>query len=331
MKVGILGAGAWGSGLAKYLSEFCLTKHEVTIFSIEQEVVNDINLHRHNNKYLKDCIFHNNVTATNNILDLINNDIILITTPVKYIAETIQPLKNSSLLAPLVICSKGIDNENGSLVSDIIKNILPNCILGVLAGPSFATEVAKGTPGALVLAANSLEISENIINKLKFSNIKLYKSDDIIGAQIGGAIKNILAIACGIVHGLDLGQNALAALLCRGTNEIAILTEKLGGQKQTAYGLSGLGDLVLTATSSESRNFSLGLEIAKNNGYSSILAPSKSGVAEGYYTAKIIGHLADTHKLHLPICREVFEILYKQKPLEQSLQDLLSGDIKIEF
>lgn len=331
MKIGILGAGAYGTSIAKNLGSFSSAKHEILIYSYEQDVEESINNEHVNTKYLPGVQLDECVKATANLKDLYACEVILITTPVKFIRGLLKDLTDMPKHIPLIIASKGIENESGLLVSNIITSLLgEDTIIGVLTGPTFATELAHEKISALVLAMDNLERSKELINKLQFGNVKVYMSDDIIGTQIGGAVKNVLAIATGIISGKNLGHNALAALLSRGMVEVGRVVEAYNGKKETTYGLSGLGDLVLTATSPESRNFSLGLAIAKAGHYSEDLKAEKAGFSEGKLTAKSLYELKNKHTLYLPICTEVYNILYEGKTIDAAIKDLLESDPKAE-
>ncbi len=331
MKIGILGAGAFGSSLAKNLSTSASSYHDIILFCFETELKDNINNKHINNLYLPNVVLPNNIHATSNITDLYNSDIIILTVPVKFIRNILNDLKNYPKHIPIIIASKGIEYPSGNLVSDIITEHLGSIPLAVLTGPSFATEIANNAISSLVLASYSLDFAEELITKLGFTNIRLYKSDDVIGCQVGGGVKNIIAIASGIVKGLEMGHNALAGLVTRGIREIQSLITAYGGNSQTAYGLSGLGDLVLTATSPESRNFSLGIAIAKNNGYSSNMKKDKSGIAEGVFTTKAIHSFNKKYGLYLPICTEIYNILYEDKKPTDSILDIMSANIKSEL
>lgn len=331
MKIGILGAGAYGTSIAKNLGGFSEATHEILMYCYEEEVVESINKQHENTKYLKGVELDPCVVATPKLEDLYSCELILVTTPVKFIASLLQQFKDFPKHIPLIIASKGIENETGKLVSDIIKdNLGPDVKIGVLTGPTFATELAHHKISALVLAMDEGNEAKSYIEQLKFSNVKVYHSDDVIGTQIGGAVKNVLAIATGIIEGKKLGHNALAALIARGMVEVARVVEAYGGKKETTYGLSGLGDLVLTATSPESRNFSLGLAIAAAGHYSADVKGEKAGFSEGYFTAKSLYELKEKKGLYLPICTEVYNILYQGKSIDESIATLLNSGTKAE-
>lgn len=331
MRIGILGAGSFGTSLAKNLASFSNSKHNITIYCNREEIANEINTFHTNSTYLPNAKLPLEIFATTTITDLYKTKLIILVTPVKFIKNTIKLLTNFPKHIPLLIASKGIETEEEDLLSNIVHKELGNINIGILTGPSFATEIAENLVSSLILATHSHSLSTQIINDLNFSTIRMYQSEDIIGCQIGGAIKNIIAIAAGISKGLNLGHNALAALITRGTKEISTIISAFGGNPITAYGLSGLGDLVLTATSLESRNFSLGLAIAKNNGYTPNIKKGKFGIAEGIYTAKAIFNISQKKNIYTPICQEVYKVLYCNKDPRNSIKDLLCSSIKSEF
>lgn len=331
MNIGILGAGAFGTALAKNLAQFSNTKHNVTLYSVNKDVCYDINNNHANSVFLPNISLPNNLIATNTVTDLYNCNLILLVTPVKFIRSVLNELTNYPKHIPLIIMSKGIEEETQDLVSDIIIETLGEIPIGVLTGPTFAVEIANNLVSALTLATKNLEMASTIIKQLNFSTIRIYKSTDVIGCQIGGAVKNVIAIAAGIIKGLNMSHNALAGLITRGVVEIATVIKAYNGNTSTAFGLSGLGDLVLTATSPESRNYSLGLAIAQANGYSTNIHKTKKGVAEGLFSAQSIHKIIQKHNLHLPICQEVYRIIYQQKKPTDSIKDILNNPIKAEF
>lgn len=330
MYIGIIGSGAWGTALAINLTKFSNTQHKVLMFAHEQELSEEINQKQTNSKYFAAFKLNSNIKASSNINDLLACDILLLTTPVPFIKPVLTNLIGKDI-PPIIICAKGI-NKEGQIVSNVVTDTLGDKVtLLSLSGPSFATEIADGMLCALSLASNNFDYSNQIIQDLSFKNIRLYPSDDLIGSQVGGALKNVIAIAAGITKGLNLGHNALASLITRGNYELYLLTTSMGGKSSTAYGLSGMGDLILTATSTESRNFSLGLAIAKQKKFSHDITPGKSGIAEGYYTADSINTLANKYNIDLPICSAVYQVLYQNKDLNVVINSLLSREIEREF
>jgi len=320
----IIGGGAWGTALGKSLASNFKT---VKIFAVEPEVVVSINKEHINKRYLPNVALPHNVSATNNLQDLVDGKIFLVTTPTQYIRKVLANIhyKHNAIF---LICAKGIENTSGKLISQILGDLgISN--IGVLSGPSFASETAQDLPTALVLASKSY--NENLMQQLTTANIRTYYSNDIIGCQIGGAIKNVVAIAGGIIKGAALGHNALAALVSRGLHEILVLNEYFGGESASIFGLTGLGDLMLTATSETSRNYSLGYAIGKLGKFDVNLLNDVKGVAEGYYTTKILQQIMQDNNLNMPICKEVFEICYNHKTVKMALQTLMQRPLKQEF
>lgn len=320
----VIGGGAWGTALAKSLA---INFKTVKIFAFEPEVVASINKEHENKQYLPYIILPSNVSATDNLQDLDGGSVFLVTTPTQYIRQVLTtiPFKSNAIF---LICAKGIENTSGKLNSQVLEDLAIKNI-GVLSGPSFAIETAKGLPTALVLASETY--NENLMQQLTTANIRTYYSNDIIGSQIGGAVKNVVAIAGGIIKGAALGHNALAALVSRGLHEILVLNEYFGGNSASIFGLTGLGDLMLTATSETSRNYSLGYAIGKLGSFDITLLNDVKGVAEGFYTTKILQQIMKKNSLNMPICHEVFEICYNNKSVKEALQTLMQRPLKQEF
>jgi glycerol-3-phosphate dehydrogenase (NAD(P)+) len=255
---------------------------------------------------------------------------LLLATPAQFVRATVKQLAAFKSASPIVICAKGIDETNAKLVSEVVAEVMPGRALAVLSGPSFAIEVARDWPAALTLASADKEIGERIVETLASRHFRLYLSDDIIGAQIGGAIKNVLAVACGIVAGRGLGDNARAALITRGLAEMTRLGLALGAKAETLAGLSGLGDLVLTCSSLQSRNMSLGAALGKGQKLEDILA-SRMSVTEGVATAAAALALAKKHGVEMPIVTAVDAILNKKAGIEETIEALLARPPRAEW
>ena len=330
-KIGVIGAGAWGTALALRLAQ----NHDIILWAHEKETVQAINQSRENRLFLPKIALPENIRATQDFADLSPCRIFFFVPPAQFlrpIARAIKPHISPSAIA--VICSKGIETqrdgqESGALMSDVLAEELPQAQLAVLSGPSFAAEAAQGLPLALTLAAPEAR-AQNLLKTFSTPNFRLYPTSDLIGTQIGGAVKNVLAIACGIAEGRQLGQNVRAALLARGLAETLALTQKLGGQSQTLMGLSGIGDIVLTCTSTTSRNFSLGVALGKGESLDEIMR-TRNSVSEGVHTAASLHKLAQKHGLMMPICFAVHYILSYilsgQKDVHNAINSLLERDI----
>lgn len=328
-RIGVIGSGAWGTALAQ---TFALSGLDVTLWAHDPAVSEQINQDKINQVFLPDVILHDNITATSDLKKACHQDLIVLVVPTQYVADTLKDVAHSiSEKTPILIASKGIEISTGRLVSQIVSGILPNNPVGVLTGPSFAIEVARNLPAALTLAMNAehRDLAFYLCDTLSTPHFRLYAGEDIIGAQIGGAVKNVIAIACGIAHGKQVGDNAHAALLTRGLAEMVRLGQELGAEPHTFLGLSGVGDLTLTCHAMQSRNFSLGVAIGQGRRASDILAERHS-VAEGYYTAEAIVKLATKLQIDMPICSAVYETLHKEKAIDYVIKGLLERPTRSE-
>lgn len=320
-KAGIVGAGAWGTALATVSRRAGL---EALIWAFEEEVARDINTHHENRIFLPGIPLDKTIHATNNLSDLHTCDFLLLVVPAQFTRNIVENLaKGLPEKTPLVICSKGIEIKSGKLLSEVIDEIVPANPILVLSGPSFAVDAARGKPTAVTIAGESKECAKDITMALGQETFRPYWSDDIVGAQVGGAVKNVLAIACGIAHGKGLGDSARAALITRGLAEMIALAKAKGGRATTLMGLCGLGDTVLTCTSTLSRNFSLGKALGEGKTMEEILKSRKS-VTEGVYTAKIVVKLAAEMGVDMPISNAINDILHKGADVDGVIHDLLS-------
>ena len=324
MSIGILGGGVWGSALARILSQ-----NKVVIYARDINIVNSINDHKLHPK-LKYSSFNDNVSATTSLKDLQKMDFLFIALPAQNIREVII---NSSLHNDkhnVVICSKGIEISSSKFLTQVIKEILPYKTISILSGPSFSSEVSQNLPTAVTLATSKKINFEKISNLISNNNFRIYYSNDIMGTQIGGALKNIYAIAAGIAEGLNLGENAKSALISRSFAEMTRYAKKFKADKNTLFGLSGLGDLILTCSSKNSRNTQFGIKLASSK-YDNFLDLLKSQeVTEGYYTVKAVYNFSQKKNIDMPIMESVYNILYKQHDLKEELSNLLSRPITEE-
>jgi len=248
-KIGILGAGAFGTGLAAALAA---GENEVILWARDSAQAARIQADKINARYLPGVKLPSSLTATSDFTSFANLDAVLLVTPAQKLRDTLDALNIPSLNCPVVLCSKGIETNSGLLQSDIAKTALPTAQLAALSGPGFATELAKGMPTALTLGADDLELGAKLQQMLSTQTLRLYLSDDMRGVQLGGALKNVFAIACGIVVGSGLGESARAAVITRGFTELSRLTTAMGGKPETLIGLSGFGDLTLSCTRCQS-------------------------------------------------------------------------------
>jgi len=322
--IGILGAGAWGTTIAKLLSD---KNSNVLLWAKETQVKKGIEKTRINKIYLDKIKLNKSLKITNHLEDLSELDILFIVVPTQYIQATLKPLKKIiKKNCILVNCAKGIDIKSTSLISEVINKILPSNKLAIMSGPNFALEIALGKPTASLIATQKLSDAKFIANLISSKTFRPYLSNDIIGAQICGAMKNIYAIGCGIIVGKNFGENAVASVISRSFAEIKSVGKKLGAQPETLSGLSGLGDLFLTCSSKKSRNFSLGFDLAKGKKLENILR-SKKTIAEGAYTVRAIKKLGVKLKLSLPLNDAIYKILYQDKDINKTIGELLSRPI----
>ena len=313
--IGVIGAGSWGVALA----QLCASAGEDTIiWSRRGEAAAEINETRRS-AYLPDITLHYGIKASDDLSVLKRSDILLCVVPVQGMRQTLSDLAaHIPSDAPLVLCSKGVERESCALPTEIAGAVTDNP-LAVLSGPSFAADVVSGKPTAVTIAADRLEMATVLQQHLGTQGFRLYASDDPTGAQTGGAIKNVLAIACGIVVARDLGESARAALVARGFAEMTRLALALGGRRKTLAGLSGMGDLVLTCGSDRSRNFAAGLRLGDPG-----RATTALGVSEGTHTAAAAVALARKHGVEMPICETVHGILAGDISVSEGIERLLN-------
>lgn len=324
-KVGVIGAGAWGTALAQSLAG---DGSDVLLWAREPELVEQINSEHRNGLYLPSAALAETVHATSDLKDFADVPVLLAVVPAQFLASVIADLPEGE--RDLVLCAKGIEAGTGRLMSDVAEQAAPGARLAVLSGPTFAHEVAAGLPTAVTLACSGGEAQwERLAPTISRPALRPYYSDDVIGAEIGGAVKNVLAIACGVVEGLNLGQNARAALIARGFAEMLRFGLARGARAETLSGLCGLGDLVLTCSSTSSRNFSLGLSLGQGLSAADALS-GKNSVAEGAATAPVLAELARRDGIQMPIVDAVCRLLDGEAPAGAVVTDLLSRPLKAE-
>ena len=321
MRIGVLGAGAWGTALAVSLAP----RHSVTLWARDAEQAAAMQAGRSNPRYLPDTTLPDALTVTANLAPtLAQAELLLIATPMAALRATLQRIAALDSPPPVVWLCKGFEANSALLPHQVAAEILPPGIAyGVLSGPSFAQEVAQGLPTALTLAAANAAFARDIACALHHPRLRIYASDDLIGVEVGGAVKNVLAIAAGIAEGLGFGHNARAALISRGLAEITRLGLRLGGRAETLGGLSGAGDLILTCTGNLSRNRQVGLLLAQNLPLTEILQ-RLGHVAEGVYTTREVQRLAEYYQVEMPICQAVYRILYQDIPAAEAVNALLN-------
>lgn len=323
MRIGIIGGGAWGTALAQVTAA---GGEPVTIWAREPEVVESINRARENSMFLPGINLAPSIRATGNIADLIDTDALLVVAPAQHLRKVLEALPK--LVIPLVLCAKGIEAGSCALMSEVAAEAQPAAPIAVLSGPTFAHEVAAGLPTAITLACGDPSVCAGLSRRLARPTFRPYASSDVIGAEIGGAVKNVLAIACGVVEGKRLGQNARAALISRGFAEMSRFGLARGARPETLAGLSGLGDLVLTCSSASSRNFSLGKAIGEGGNASQLLGDRQT-VAEGAFTAPVLADAARAAGLDMPIVNAVCALL-NGASADQVVERLLSRPLRTE-
>lgn len=324
MKLGIIGGGAWGTALAQVVSA---GDRETLLWALEPDVVESVRARRRNEAFLPDVPLNPAIRATSDLGDLNGCDAWLVVTPAQHMRAMLERAPDCD--KPLVLCSKGIEETSGELLHKVAKAACPKASVAVLSGPTFAHEVARGLPTAVTLAAEDAGLAEQLRDRIKQPTFRIYLSDDVAGAEIGGAVKNVLAIACGVVEGRGLGQNARAALIGRGFAEMTRFGLALGAQRETLTGLSGLGDLVLTCSSTSSRNYSLGKGIGEGRSAAELLSDRKT-IAEGAFTAPVLARLAREKGIDMPIVAAVDALIAGRANVDEVLGALLSRPSKFE-
>ena len=325
--IGIVGAGAWGTALAQTLAA---AGRGVVIWAHEPETVAEINTRHTNSVFLDGVPLAPTIRATGKLAEIAGADAILLVPPAQHLRRIAGELgAHTRAGQPVVVCAKGIEQASGKRLGEVLGETLPGVLAGVLSGPSFAADVARGLPAALTIACADEAVGRVLAERLGYRNFRLYWSGDMIGVELGGAVKNVLAIAAGIVDGRRLGASAHAALVTRGFAELRRFGAALGARPETLTGLSGLGDLLLTCGSAQSRNMSLGRALGQGAALADVLGGRRS-VAEGVYTAAAVAKVASERGIEMPICSAVAGIVAGQVGVEAAIDALLSRPFKAE-
>jgi glycerol-3-phosphate dehydrogenase (NAD(P)+) len=325
--VGIIGAGAWGTALAVTSRR---AGRDVLIWAYEPETLAGINQNHRNETYLPGVKLDRAIEATGKLNEVANCDLLLMATPAQHvrgIAQEIAPYLKPE--QPLVLCSKGIEQTTGKLISQVVEEVVPKPQIAVLSGPSFAAEVARGLPAAITLATGEETLGSALAYALSHPPFRCYWSDDVIGAEIGGAVKNVYAIAAGIVAGKKFGASAHAALVTRSFAEMVRFGAALGARRETLMGLSGLGDLVLTCGSPQSRNMSLGIELGKGKSLAEVLG-KRIAVTEGVHTASALVEMAAARGIDMPIAQAVQAVISGLSTVDEAIEALLARPLRPE-
>lgn len=331
-KVSVVGAGAWGTALAWYLAE---AGYPVFLWAYEREVVEAIRTKHENTIFLPGVRLSGAIAATNTLAETLDGtDLIVFAVP-SHVARSVlvqmAPLLSGPV--PVVSATKGIEEQTLKLMTQVMEDVLPaGCgrLVTALSGPSFALEVCQGRPTVVSLAGRDPDLVERLQEHLIRPRFRIYRTADVVGVQLGGALKNVMAVAAGVVDGLGLGYNARAALITRGLAEMIELGAAMGADPRTFYGPSGLGDLVLTCTGPLSRNYAVGVRLGKGHTLDQILNDTRA-VAEGVRTSRAALGLADRHQVEMPIVREVCAVLFENKPPLNAVTDLMERAAKAEW
>lgn len=328
--VSVYGAGSWGTALALQLARNGLA---VWLWDIDPQHVANLSQQRTNQRYLPDIALPDNIECTADLAAAAHfGGIHLLVIPshgFRSLLQRLAPLLPST--AAVMWATKGLELDSGKLLHQVLLEEMPTCQhYGVVSGPTFAGEVARGLPTAMTVAANDIGLAQQVATAFQGGNFRAYLSQDVLGVELGGAIKNVLAIAAGIADGLGFGANARAAIITRGLAEMMRLGNRLGAQPETLMGLAGVGDLVLTCTDNQSRNRRLGLALGQGKDKDTAIAAIGQAV-EGAKTALAIGKLAQAAQVEMPICQVVHRILYEGLPPHAAVRELLARDLKAEF
>ena len=325
-KIAIIGSGSWGVALATYLAN---VGNQVKIWSFSEEERDLINNEK-KCKFLPDLIIPDNIYCSTSYEEVIKNtEFILHVTPSKFTRSTFEQYKQYVGEKPVIICSKGFEKETLKTLDEVIEEELPNVKVGVLSGPSHAEEVSIGVPTALVMASKYNEVLDMLQETFMSEKMRIYTSNDVKGVELGGALKNIIAFCAGVAAGIGLGDNSFAALITRGLKEISRLGIKLGGELETFYGLSGLGDLIVTCLSEHSRNRKAGKLI----GQGKTLEETKKEVGmviESIDNIDVAYQLGKINNIEMPIVNAVYEVLYNKLDPQEAVKNLMTRDKKME-
>ena len=326
-RIGVIGGGAWGTALAAVAAR---AGGSVTLWAREPDVPTAINDHHENRRFLPGVPLDPAIRATDDLSEAADADLLLLVTPAQNLAAIVEELTEAAdHMPPCVVCAKGIERQTGALMSDAVRRVAPGLPLAALSGPTFAREVAQGLPAAVSLACEDARLGQAVVDALGGPAFRPYLTDDLIGVQIGGAVKNVIAIAAGITIGRGLGDNARAAVIARGFAELTRLAAAKGARAETLAGLSGLGDLVLTCTSDESRNFSFGRALGAGAEPGTVLG-AREAVTEGVTSAPAVMTMAGGLGVEMPIAGAVHAVLHRGASIEDAVGGLLARPFKPE-
>ncbi len=325
--IGVIGGGAWGTALAQTLR---LAGRDVTLWAREPEIVADITTRHVNTAFLPGVPLDAQLKATGDLAAVAAADAVLMVAPAQHVRSVTAELQRHMRDGqPLVVCAKGIEQKSGKLMGEVVAEAAPKLTRAVLSGPSFAADVARGLPAAVTVACGNEVVGRKLAESLGYRQFRIYWSSDMVGVELGGAVKNVLAIAAGIVDGKGLGASAHAGLVTRGFAEMRRLGDVLGARSETLMGLSGLGDLVLTCGSPQSRNMSLGRALGQGRSLADIMGERRA-VTEGVYTAAAVTRVARAKGIEMPICQAVHAIVEGRVSVDDAIAGLMQRPFKAE-
>lgn len=332
LQVGVIGAGAWGTALARHMAQ---QDAEVVVWAYEPEVVEDINTRHQNRIYFPEVELPDNLRATSSLAACLEGrQLVLSVVPSHVVREVMgQAAGHLPEGVPIVSASKGIENDTLMTMSEVLEDVLPivyHPMLAFLSGPSFAREVAQGYPTAVSAAARFEKVAVQVQQWMSGPTLRIYTSNDVAGVELGGALKNVIAIASGAAHGLGFGTNTIAALITRGLAEITRLAVKKGANPLTMAGLSGMGDLVLTCLGGLSRNRQVGQKLGEGQKIDDIIQAMRQ-VAEGVKTTRSVHDLAAREGIEMPITDMVYRMIYEGLPAQEAVVALMSRSLKKEL
>lgn len=326
-KIAVVGAGAWGTALAQVAA---MAGRQVTLWAREPEVVESVNGAHENRLFLPGIALDAKLRATGELKAAAEADAILMVTPAQHMRRVLEELAPDIAEGkPVMLCAKGVEQSTNYLLTEVLAEAMPQAMPAVLSGPSFAAEVARGLPTAVTLACEDEQVAEALGNAIGLPTFRPYYSSDLVGAEIGGAVKNVLAIACGIVEGKKFGDSARAALTTRGFAELARLGIAMGAHMETLAGLSGLGDLILTCNSPKSRNMSLGIALGEGKTLEEVMG-ARNSVSEGVHSATAVVALAQKYDIEMPIAEAVAEIVTAKATVDGVIAALLARPFRAE-
>ncbi|MDP1625887.1 NAD(P)H-dependent glycerol-3-phosphate dehydrogenase [Parvibaculum sp.] len=326
-KIAVVGAGAWGTALAQVAAS---AGREVTLWAREAELVQSVNAAHENDIFLPGIALDKSIRATGDLREAAEADALLMVTPAQHMRRVLEELApHVADGKPVVLCAKGVEQSTHLLLTEVLAEAMPRAMPAVLSGPSFAAEVARGLPTAVTLACEDEAVAEALTHAIGITTFRPYYSSDLVGAELGGAVKNVLAIACGIVEGKKFGDSARAALTTRGFAELTRLGLAMGARAETLMGLSGLGDLILTCNSTKSRNMSLGMALGEGKTLEEVMG-ARNSVSEGVHSATAVVALARKHKIEMPIAEAVAAIVTGAAKVDDAIAALLSRPFRSE-